>query len=292
MSVSPSPVPSSATGEQFTLSLQNHSRRKRRRLSGDCGVRYLCPPLRGEYQRGLSLNGCVLCATGAATSLSGTSHGDSTLATVTFEVVAAKASTLTLSDAILSDSAGAGSRPQIEGRTGTAQRRWDGVVNIQDLVLVASALGNTGAVLAMLTITDVKGWLTQAQHRGLTNPAYLRGIAVLEQPLVVLTPQETILLPNYPNPFNPETWIPYHPAHAADVQITVYDTQVVVRRLVLGPQPAGYYTFQSKAAYWDGCNESGESVASGFYFYQLQAGDYTALRRMVIVKLAWMRERG
>ena len=237
MSVSPSPVPSSAIGAQFTLSLQNHSRRKRRRLSGDCGVRYLCPPLRGEYQRGLSLNGCVLCATGAATSLSGTSHGDSTLATVTFEVVAAKASTLTLSDVILSDSAGAGSRPQIEGRTGTAQRRWAGVVNIQDLVLVASALGNTGAApafhpqaLAMLTITDVKEWLTQAQHRGLTDPAYLRGIAVLEQPLVVLTPQETVLLPNYPNPFNPETWIPYHLAHAADVQITVYDTQGVVVR--------------------------------------------------------------
>ena len=262
----------------------------------------------------------------AATSLSGESNGDGTLATVTFEVIAVKASTLTLSDVVLSDSAGAGFRPQVEngavveapqvtgdvngddvvniqdlvlvagrlGQTGQndADMNGDGVVNIQDLVLVAGALGNTGAApafhpqaLAMLTVADVEGWLTQAQHKGLTDPAYLRGIAVLEQLLVALTPKETVLLPNYPNPFNPETWIPYHLAHAAAIQITIYDTQgVMVRQLDLGHQPAGYYTARSKAAYWDGCNENGESVASGVYFYQLRAGDYTALRRMVIVK--------
>ena len=90
---------------------------------------------------------------------------------------------------------------------------------------------------------------------------------------------------NYPNPFNPETWIPYHLAHDAEVQLTIYNTKgAVVRQLELGYQPAGFYTARAKAGYWNGRNESGELVASGIYFYQLRAGDYSALRRMVIVK--------
>ena len=168
----------------------------------------------------------------------------------------------------------------------------DGIINIFDLVTVASALGNTAAApsltpqtLAILTAAEVKDWLIQAQQMVLTDPAYLCGIAVLEQLLVALTPKEMALLPNYPNPFNPETWIPYQLVHAADVQVTIYDTKgVMVRQLDLGYQPAGYYTDRSKAAYWDGHNESGELVASGVYFYQLRVGDYSALRRMVIVK--------
>ena len=110
-----------------------------------------------------------------------------------------------------------------------------------------------------------------------------------------LRPSQTRVFPNYPNPFNPETWIPYHLAHAADVTLTIYDTKgTVVRRLDLGHQPAGYYTARSKAAYWNGCNASGESVASGVYFYQLRAGrsglsmphrrDYSATRKMLILK--------
>ena len=168
----------------------------------------------------------------------------------------------------------------------------DGIVNILDLVTVASTLGNAAAApsvtphtRAILTADKVESWLTQAQQMALTDPAHLRGIAVLEQLLAALTPKETVLLPNYPNPFNPETWIPYHLAHNTDVQITIYDTRgAVVRQLDLGHQSAGYYTDRAKAAYWDGCNESGESVASGVYFYQLQAGDYSITRRMVILK--------
>ncbi len=98
-------------------------------------------------------------------------------------------------------------------------------------------------------------------------------------------PEETSLLPNYPNPFNPETWIPYHLAQAADVRLTIYDAKgAVVRQFELGHQAAGFYTARSHAAYWDGTNERGESVASGVYVYQLRTGDYTALRRMVILK--------
>ena len=167
-----------------------------------------------------------------------------------------------------------------------------GMIDIVDLVLVAGALSNAAAapsfhpqVLAPLTAADVKGWLTQAQQMAVTDPAYLRGIAGLEQLLAALTPKETVLLPNYPNPFNPETRIPYHLANTADVQVTIYDTKgAPVRQLELGYQSAGYYTDRTKAVYWDGCNENGESVASGVYFYQLRAGDYTALRRMAIVK--------
>ena len=180
------------------------------------------------------------------------------------------------------------------GKTGQndADINGDGVVNIVDLVLVAGALGNAAAApsahpqaLAMLTAADVEGWLTQAQQMALTDPAYQRGIAMLKQLLAAMTPAETVLLPNYPNPFNPETWIPYHLAHAADVTLTIYDTKgAPVRQLDLGHQPAGYYTDRTKAAYWDGRNDSGEQVASGVYFYHLRVGDYAATRRMVIVK--------
>ena len=112
-----------------------------------------------------------------------------------------------------------------------------------------------------------------------------RGVLFLEQLLAALTPKETGLLPNYPNPFNPETWIPYHLAYASDVTLTIYDaTGAMVRQLDLGHQPAGFYTARNRAAYWDGCNVNGELVASGIYFYQLRARDYTAMRRMVIVK--------
>ena len=168
----------------------------------------------------------------------------------------------------------------------------DGLVDIVDLVLVASEFGGEAAApslypqaLELLTAADVRQWLSQAEQLALTDPTYLRGITVLEQLHAALIPQETTLLPNYPNPFNPETWIPYHLFNDADVQISIYDTKgALVRRLDLGHQMAGYYTDRTKAAYWNGRNESGESVASGIYFYQLRAGDYTALRRMVILK--------
>ena len=98
-------------------------------------------------------------------------------------------------------------------------------------------------------------------------------------------PSETELLANYPNPFNPETWIPYQLAEDADVTLTIYDTKgVTVRRLDLGHQLAGYYADRGKAAYWDGRNDNGESVASGLYFYQLGTPSFSHVRRMAILK--------
>ena len=98
-------------------------------------------------------------------------------------------------------------------------------------------------------------------------------------------PAETELLSNYPNPFNPETWIPYQLAEHAFVTLTIYDqTGQVVRTLEVGHRIAAVYETRSKAVYWDGRNEFGEGVASGMYFYHLSAGDYSATRKMVILK--------
>ena len=98
-------------------------------------------------------------------------------------------------------------------------------------------------------------------------------------------PAETKLLKNYPNPFNPETWIPYRLASDAFVTLTIYDQSGrVVRALDVGHQIAAVYESRSKAIYWDGRNGVGEQVASGVYFYHLSAGDYSATRKMVVVK--------
>ena len=90
---------------------------------------------------------------------------------------------------------------------------------------------------------------------------------------------------NYPNPFNPETWIPYELATDTTVTLTIYNAQgVVVRTLQLGQQSAGYYTDRERAAYWDGRNALGEQVASGLYFYQLETDAMSLMRKMVILK--------
>ena len=98
-------------------------------------------------------------------------------------------------------------------------------------------------------------------------------------------PKLTQLLQNFPNPFNPETWIPYHLANDSHVSLAIYDINgVVLRELDLEHQRVGYYTDRSRAAYWDGRNKWGERVASGVYFYQLRADGYSQMRKMVIVK--------
>ena len=256
-----------------------------------------------------------------AASLAGESSGDGTLATLTFEVIAVKASTLTLSDVFLSNNAGESSVPQVEnaqitestglkgdvngdgivniqdlvlvasnlGQTGqnTADANGDGVVNIQDLVLVAGALGNAAAAPSLhpQALEDVQQWLTQAQHLKLTDATSQRGIRFLEQLLAALTPKETALLPNYPNPFNPETWIPYRLAEDAFVTLTIYNgSGRVVRTLDVGHRTAAFYESRAKAIYWDGRNEFGERVASDVYFYHLSAGDYSATRKMLVLK--------
>ena len=169
----------------------------------------------------------------------------------------------------------------------------DGSVNIRDIVAVAGALNDVPAaptairqqVSAHLTLTNMQQWLIQAQHLHLKDPTAQRGVQFLQYLLAVLTPQEMALLQNYPNPFNPETWIPYQLTKSAEVTLTVYDINgSVVRSLYLGHQRAGMYHGQNRAAYWDGRNKVGEPVASGIYFYTITAGDFTDTRKMLIRK--------
>ena len=183
------------------------------------------------------------------------------------------------------------------GTTGpsAADLNGDGTVNIQDLVLAAHASNNVAAAPAaeQSTAAVVNNWLRLARQNAASTVqtslpkgfSYVRGIQVLEQLARALTPQTTALLANYPNPFNPETWIPYQLSKATDVTITIYAaTGSVVRTLALGHQAAGMYKNRTQAAYWDGRNELGETVASGVYFYTLTAGDFSATRKMLIRK--------
>ena len=334
ISISPASVPSPNVGEQLefmlnitgaeavagyqaTVQFDTTALRYVSSANGDylpAGAFFVQPVVEGNL---VNLN---------AASLAGESSGDGTLAMLTFEVIAVKASTLTLSDVLLSNSAGESAVPQVEnaqiteptglkgdvngdgvvniqdlvlvaGRFGQSGKdkadvNKDGIVNIQDLVLVAGAFGNTAAApalrsqaLAMLNAADVQGWLTQAHGLNLTDAASQRGIIFLEQLLSVLIPKETALLHNYPNPFNPETWIPYDLAKDAEVTLHIYAVNgTLVRTLALGHQAAGIYQNRSRAAYWDGRNAFGEKVASGLYFYTLTAGDFSATRKMLIRK--------
>ena len=98
-------------------------------------------------------------------------------------------------------------------------------------------------------------------------------------------PRQSLLLQNYPNPFNPETWIPYQLREPAEVVIRIYDaTGQLVRTINLGQRAAGFYLGRTRAAYWDGYNDAGEKVASNIYFYQIEAGDFSSVRKMVILK--------
>ena len=193
------------------------------------------------------------------------------------------------------------------GETGDnpADVNGDGIVDIRDLVFVAAAIGDTDAATpsivgedflvggdspvggvsnpdtaTSLNITTVQSWLNEAKALNLPEPQFQRGILFLENLLKSLTPKQTALLPNYPNPFNPETWIPYQLASPTDVSISIYTTVgKLVQQIDLGHQPVGIHQ-----VHWEGNNKLGEKVASGVYFYTLTAGEYTATRKMSIMK--------
>ena len=267
----------------------------------------------------------------AATALAKSRSGNGVLATATFEVLEVKSSTLTLSQVTLVAPDGEKSSPRLENAQiapvepdqiqGDANR--DGVLNIQDLVLIASRLGETGEndadinednvvdivdlVLAAdaigdaaaaptlhpeqpetlegLSAADVQQWLTHGLKAGIADSNYQQGILYLQRLLAALTSRATALLPNYPNPFNPETWIPYQLAKPAKVTVSIHAADgKLVRTLDLGELSTGVYQNKARAAYWDGRNEQNEPVASGVYFYTLTAGDFTATRKMLIQK--------
>ena len=198
----------------------------------------------------------------------------------------------------------------------------DGVVNILDLTLVAQGIDAANSGIQGLSLQEIEAALAAAIEQtadieviaeapvGFGTAQHMPSVAyrnvadaladaehlgysvhaVLKELLQLLTemaevPETTALLPNYPNPFNPETWIPYHLSKGTEVTLTIYDVRgVLVRALTLGHQAAGVYESRARAAYWDGRNQLGEQVASGVYFYTLTAGDFTATRKLLIVK--------
>ena len=178
----------------------------------------------------------------------------------------------------------------------------DGIVDIIDLILVASHLGQGSNQTAPSTPTPlhprhapiIHTWLTEARLTDNGSHVFRRGMANLENLLNNFIPEKTTLLPNYPNPFNPETWIPYDLAEDAEVRIYIYNLKgESIRELSIGFQTAGTYRTPTRAAHWDGRNAMGETVASGTYFYTLTARYHNSnriltrfrnTRRMVIVK--------
>jgi len=169
----------------------------------------------------------------------------------------------------------------------------DGTVNFLDLLLVfenrdadaASAPTVLGMNMTAVQMDRIQEQIDLLVATGDRSPVALRTLMYLQQLLVTARPEQTQLFANYPNPFNPETWIPYELAAGTHVRITIYNPQgVVIRTLDLGQQSAGYYTDRDRAAYWDGRNALGEQVASGIYFYQLETDEMSSMRKMVILK--------
>lgn len=169
----------------------------------------------------------------------------------------------------------------------------DGRVNIIDLLIIAAHLGESTITSAPPTILSVlpehvdsiSEWLIEARKVDDGSEVFGVGIAKLEALFDTIDPEKTVLLPNFPNPFNPETWIPYDLAQDANVDIKIYNLKgKTIRELKIGFQNAGSYRSRELAAFWDGRNSDGERVASGVYFYSLNAGRVRAIRRMTIVK--------
>ena len=169
----------------------------------------------------------------------------------------------------------------------------DGAVDIIDLLLVAAHLGESSnpaaperdVVLTPANIENITEWIIEARQLDDGSRVFRNGISALESLLNNIMPTKTVLLPNYPNPFNPETWIPYDLAQDADVNIEIYNIHgQLIRKLNIGFQNAGPYRSKGQAAYWDGCNSAGEPVASGLYFYSLDTGKTKLIRQMAIVK--------
>ena len=169
----------------------------------------------------------------------------------------------------------------------------DGTVTAADLMHVSQHLGMSTmptapvrlVVPAGITFETIQGWLNLARIEDDGSLVFRKGIANLERLLTLIIPEKTVLFSNFPNPFNPETWIPYQLAEPAEVTLSISSVDgKLVRTLALGHQAAGVYRSRSRAAHWDGRNQLGERVASGVYFYTLTAGDFSATGKMLIRK--------
>ena len=182
---------------------------------------------------------------------------------------------------------------------------FDDIIDLLDLILVGQCFDQPKGAPAILAINEpvilskpelafqlvgmIDGWIHEAQQMAV-NPivkavGFEEGILILQRIKDQLRPSETVLLANYPNPFNPETWIPYRLSQPGDVTIMIYNAGGrLIRRLGLGPQPAGYYEHKGQAVYWNGKTEAGEIAASGTYFYTIKTDHYHQTRKMLVLK--------
>ncbi len=159
--------------------------------------------------------------------------------------------------------------------------------------LAAAPLGSTAGrsgdgVIARLKVTPLSGGVSSISLKNIHAYDSKLGVIAVTPINAVLNIEtaKNLLAQNYPNPFNPETWIPYGLAEECEnVVVIIYSaTGEEIRRLELGHRSGGFYTSKPRAAYWDGKNKDGVSVASGVYFYQIKAGDFSAIRKMVVLR--------
>jgi len=156
-----------------------------------------------------------------------------------------------------------------------------GVLAKLRFMVVEDGASNDAIALRDVQVVDGAGRLTRLPELHV-SPSPLRATATGDATTV---PHKTRLLANYPNPFNPETWIPFELSKDANVKLQIYNVSgCLIRTLDLGYRPAGHYVDCSTAAYWDGRNNAGERVASSIYLYRLTAGDFSAVRKMLILK--------
>ena len=159
----------------------------------------------------------------------------------------------------------------------------DGIIDIIDLILVAGSLGNVNGAPSIRENHQIEQWIEEAKQMNSDDPIFQKGILALEQ--LLRKPIETKLLSNYPNPFNPETWIPYQLSEPSNITLSIHSIDGnVIRTLSLGYKQQGLYHDRNKAIYWDGKNDVGETVSSGIYFYTLITKNSTQTRKMLILK--------
>ena len=186
-------------------------------------------------------------------------------------------------------------RAQLEGISGVTLTVYNGHTRVAEAVdsnnfhaawadMNRQAVVSVGDVLR-IEVRDTTGGLIRTLQHEISAADIHRAFTELRLTPADLIPKRTVLLANYPNPFNPETWLPYQLANDAEVTIRIYSASgQLVRLLDLGFQQAGYYIGKSHAAYWDGRNDLGEKLASGVYFYELRTPGSSTTRKMVIRK--------
>ena len=182
----------------------------------------------------------------------------------------------------------------LEGENLPQDVNQDGWIDILDLVMIAANFGQITAAPKLLSgelnftaqqKQSIQSAIVGLERMSVRSKAEEVALNVLNAILPERLPTETQLLPNYPNPFNPETWIPFELAKDAEVSIKIFDASgKVVRQISLGYLDTGSYASRRHAAYWNGRSDLGEYASSGVYFYRISAGHFSSVRKMVILK--------